>query len=1162
MASQREYTMLFALNASLQNGFPATFAKAQQQINNIQKSINDLDKQQSNIKAFEKLQQGVESTRSKLELYQKQLENLKSATANNSAEEAKLQNAILSKEAQIESTTKKLEGQTQALDKMGTALTEAGIDTSKLAQESQRLENEMEELRDDQLNAAESATSFASKTAGAVESLAGAILAAGIADKMREIAGAYTETVQVAGTFEASMSQVAATMGVSNAEVSELNEFAKEMGASTAFSAVQASEGLNILAMAGLSAKDQMSGLPVVLDLAAAGGLDLADSATYVTGAVAGFRDSMEHAGYYADLMAKGASLAKTDVRGLGEAFSGTAANASSYNQAADSVTLALLRLADQNVVGSSAATALNRAYADLFTPTAKEAKAAIKELGVEMYDLSTGEARDFNDIVDEMAEVLSGYSQEEANALKATIFTAQGLNAFNKMTAASTERVEELWKGIGEAGGAATQQAATQLDNMNGELTIMQSAAEGLQISLGDLTKDSFRELYRVGTEVLTMVNNFVKENPSLVKGVIATGGALLGATTVVTTLAAGIKGVTAAVGALGLAAPGVGQIMALVAAGSALIGVVTTLYNESDTKKVKDLNHETRELEKAMGDLHDQYDDTVADNHAAAETARMYIDRLRELESAGEMDEAQKKEYHNVLELLVQTMPDLADKIDLVNNTIEGGLPALEKATADWEKYAEQQAREEYIAELRQNVVDATKERIKNETSLTAAQIKGENALKKQQAAYDDLLKSLGLTDEQFRSIYGTVEDLPWRTLSADVQQLRSDYIDFGKEARAASDEQRVLTKALDESQGVVDSANAVLEGYMEATSDTGDGVNQLSAEQAALNQTMETTEGIIRSADEQLLALKEAYNEAYDAAEKSIRGQFQIWDEVDETVAVSADTINQRLEQQVQHWQEYNQNLESLRGRTGDIEGLSDVIASFADGSQDSINAIAGMAQASDEDLAAMVANYQNLQSAQDETGENIAALAVNLDAETQKMAQSVEQMVSDMNLSGEAEAAARSTIQAYISTAFNMQSEVGRQFAQIRAAALSGLNGGGTGGGGGGGGTPAPRAAGGPVYSGKTYLVGEEGPELLHMNGNGTVVPNDETNKLLGSMGSSGNTFKNDISVSFQINGDAHSGIMDQLRLFGDEFAERVLAVVEEAQTDNMRRSFAT
>lgn len=1161
MASQKEYTMLFALNASLQNGFPATFGKAQQTIMAFQKEINNLSKQQSDVSGYQKQQQAVEATRAKLELYQKQLENLKNATANNASEEAKLQNAILSKEAQIASTSKKLDEQTQKLGKYGDALDEAGIDTQNLTQESKRLESEMNELREKQENAAKSASSFASQSAAAVEAVASALLAAGIADKMKEIAGAYMETVKVSGEFEASMSQVAATMGVSNSEVAELNEFAKEMGASTAFSAVQASEGLNILAMAGLSAKDQMSGLPVVLDLAAAGGLDLADSATYVTGAVAGFRDSMEHAGYYADLMAKGASLAKTDVRGLGEAFAGTAANASSYNQAADSVTLALLRLADQNVVGSSAATALNRAYADLFTPTSKDAKEAIKALGVEMYDFNTGEARDFNDIVDEMAEVLSGYSQEEANALKATIFTAQGLNAFNKMTAASTERVEELWKGIGEAGGAATQQAQTQLDNMNGELTIMQSAAEGLQISLGDLSKDTMREFYRAGTDVLTMVNNFVKDNPSLVKGIIATGGALVTLTGGITAVAAGVKGVTAATTALGLAAPGVGQIMAVVAAVSALGGALYYLYNESDSKKVKDLNKETRDLQQSMVSLHDQYDDAIADNHAAAETARMYIDRLHELESAGEMDEAQKKEYHNVLELLVQTMPDLADKIDLVNDTIEGGLPALEKATEDWEKYAEQQAREEYIAELRQNVVDATKERIKNETSLTAAQIKGENALKKQQAAYEELLKALGLTDEQFKGIYNTVEDLPWRRLSADVQQLRSDYIDFGKEARAASDEQRILTKALDESQGVVDSANAVLDSYMNATSDTGDGVSELSAEQMALNQTMENTEGIIRSADEQLLALKESYYEAYDAAEKSIRGQFQIWDEVSETVAVSADTINQRLEEQTKHWQEYNQNLESLRGRTGDIEGLADVIASFADGSQESINAIAGMADASDEDLAAMVSNYQDLQKAQNETGENIAALATDLDARTQEMAQSVEQMVSDMNLSSEASAAARETIMAYTSTAFNMRDEVGRQFAQIRAAALAGLGSGGAGSGASGG-TPKPRAAGGPVYSGKTYLVGEEGPELIHMNGNGTVVPNDETNKLLGTMGSSGNTFKNDISVSFQINGDAHSGIMDQLRLFGDEFAERVLAVVEEAQTDNMRRSFAT
>lgn len=1157
MASQKEYTMLFALNASLQSGFQSTFGRAQQSIASLQKEINSLAKTQSNISAYQKQQSAIERTTSRLELYKTQLNNLKSATAENAVEEAKLANAIAAKEKQISDTSGKLEDQTKKLDQMGNALEEAGVDTSNLTGESKRLASEMEQLKKEQEEAAESAQSFGEKSAAAFDAISSAILAAGIADKIREIGSAYMETVRTSGNFEQSMSQVAATMGTTSDSITELSDFAKEMGATTSFTAIQASEGLNILAMAGLNAKDQMSGLPTVLNLAAAGGMDMAQSASYITAAVKGFGDTMDHASYYADLMAKGASLANTNVQGLGEAFAGTAANARTYNQAADSVTLSLLRLAEQNVTGSSAATALNRAYADLFTPTAKEAKKAIAELGVAMYDINTGEARDFNDIVDDMNEALSGYTQEEANALKATIFTAQGLNAFNKMTASSTERVQELWKGIGEAGGSAAEQASTQLDNMNGELTIMQSAAEGLSISLGDLYKDDFRELYSIGTDILTMLNGFVKQNPALVKGIIAAGGALGGLVTTILGVNAGIKAVTAATKVLGLATPGVGQIMAIAGAIAAVSGALVYLWEQSDTKAIRDLTQESRNLTSSMDGLHKKYEDQIVDNQAAADTARGYISRLQELESAGEMDAAQKQEYHNILELLVQTMPDLADKIDLVTDSIEGGIPALEQSVDDWQKYAEQVAKQEYEQELRENIANATKEHTKNEILLAQAQNKGRVAAEQQQKTYEALLSTLGMTDEQFKAVHGSVQAMlgsgpsaDMRQIPADVRNLANEYLNYGDQVKAANREQENLNAALESGQAAIDNAVQVAEEYSDAMNNAGDATGDAAGKQAELNAAQEQMGAVLGDATQKLELLATAYAEAYEAAEKSIKGQYQIWDEAGSTSAVSTDTINAALEGQIQHWQEYNDNLANLRQRAGDIEGLSDVIASFADGSQDSINAIAGMAQASDEDLATMVENYQNLQTAQDETGENIAALATNFDAETQNIVSSVESMVSDMDMSSESAAAARSTLEAFVSTASKYTGQAERAFRAVGEAAKRGLEAGV------GGGTTG-YAEGTDYATPGVHLVGERGPELVTFNGGEKVIPADRTEKILRERTSTSNA----INVNFTINGTASEGIVSQLRDYGQDFAERVASVLENMQNDQMRRSLA-
>lgn len=318
--------------------------------------------------------------------------------------------------------------------------------------------------------------------------IGGAFKAVGKVAKTAMVAGsaaavAFTKTSIDAGmSFDSAMSQVAATMGTTVDKIGNVKAKAEEMGRTTKYTATEAAEGMNILAQAGLSADEQISGIGTVLNLASAGTMSLEESASYTAGAVKGFGDSMSNASYYADLMAKGATLANTDVRGLGEAFSGSAATAKNYGQAADSVTLSLLRLAEQNVTGSEASTALNRAMADLYTPT-DDASKALDQLGVSAYK-SNGEAKDFNDLVDELNGSLQGMTAEQKNNALATIFTTQGLQAFNKMTASSDATVQKFWKGIQDSSGSAAQQAATQLDNLQGDITLLSSATEGLQLA------------------------------------------------------------------------------------------------------------------------------------------------------------------------------------------------------------------------------------------------------------------------------------------------------------------------------------------------------------------------------------------------------------------------------------------------------------------------------------------------------------------------------------------------------------------------------------------------------------------------------------------------------------------------------------------------------
>ena len=307
-------------------------------------------------------------------------------------------------------------------------------------------------------------------------------------------------------SFEAAGSQIAATMGKSKSEITKIIDEAARLGATTSFTATQAAQGFNVLAMSGLDANQQIAAMKPVLDLAAAGSYSLENAASQVVGTVKGFGDTFDNAGKYADMFAKGATLASTDVNMLGTAMSDSAALAASYGQKADRTCIALLRLAEQNVTGSEAATAMSRAMADLYTPTDAAAK-KLKELGVNVYD-SQGKARDFNTVVDELNTAMSGMTDEQRKAAEATIFTSYGMKAFDKMCVSSTEKVHEFEEGLRSATGSAAAQASEQLNNLKGDVTKFGSAMEGLGITIFSKLSPAFRGVVQSATEMVTGIN------------------------------------------------------------------------------------------------------------------------------------------------------------------------------------------------------------------------------------------------------------------------------------------------------------------------------------------------------------------------------------------------------------------------------------------------------------------------------------------------------------------------------------------------------------------------------------------------------------------------------------------------------------------------------
>lgn len=292
-------------------------------------------------------------------------------------------------------------------------------------------------------------------------------------------------SMKTAADFEQAMAQVAATMGKPIERIRKLSQLARKMGKTTSFSATEAAEGINILAQAGLNANQIAKALRPTLDLAAAGNLSLEQSAQYVTASVAGFSDSMKNASKYADMIAKGATMAKTDVSALGTALGGVSSTASKYNQTAKSTTVALLRLAQANITGMEASTGLSAVMTRVYAPTSQATK-AMKELGVSAYNVK-GQARDFNDVIADLSIAMSHMSQKQENAYKKMIFGTSRLGIFNAMATTSAEKVKKFSNQLGSCGNAAYKMAQTQLKTLNGKITLLKSAMEGAAITVGN---------------------------------------------------------------------------------------------------------------------------------------------------------------------------------------------------------------------------------------------------------------------------------------------------------------------------------------------------------------------------------------------------------------------------------------------------------------------------------------------------------------------------------------------------------------------------------------------------------------------------------------------------------------------------------------------------
>lgn len=326
-------------------------------------------------------------------------------------------------------------------------------------------------------------------------------------------------SVGVGMSFQSSMSQVAATMGVGVDQIQSLTDKAKEMGSTTAFTATQAADALNYLALAGYDANKAAEVLPSVLNLAAAGGMDLAYASDLVTDAMASLNleANKQNVNEFGNKLAKAASKANANVSQLGEAILTVGGTAANLKGGTTELTTALGLLANVGIKGAEGGTHLRNIILSLQSPT-KDAREVMEQLGLEVYD-AQGNMRQLDDILTDLNTVMAGMTQGQKDSVINALFNKTDLAAVNGLLAAQGEQWESLAQQIDAAGeaagdsGAMAQMAETQLDNLQGSVTIMQSALEGLQLGIYDYLEPSLNEAAKWGSECFSTLTSALSE-------------------------------------------------------------------------------------------------------------------------------------------------------------------------------------------------------------------------------------------------------------------------------------------------------------------------------------------------------------------------------------------------------------------------------------------------------------------------------------------------------------------------------------------------------------------------------------------------------------------------------------------------------------------------
>ena len=1014
-----------------------------------------------------------------------------------------------------------------------TTETEKNLDEA--AEAARKASEEVEKFGDKSEESGKQSEESSKKSRDGIKELQGVLASAGIAATLNEIKNGFFDCSEAAAQFETSTAMVATIADTSQKSLSDISKEVRTYSNETGEAASDMAEATYQAISASVNTADAASFAGTATKLAVGGFTSATTAVDVLTTAINAYGLAASDATQLSDYLITTQNLGKTSVDQLAQSVGKVIPLASAYNVQMDNLSSAYAVLTANGIATAESGTYLKSMLNELGDTGSDVSEVLLNSTGKTFAQLME-QGYSLGDVMAMLGDAVDGDSTA-FNALWSS--TEAGIGALSLFNAGA-DKYNSVLDSMRTSAGATEKAYSTMADTTDKSKQRMENSFNNLKISVGDVLNPALTQVYEGFANVFAGMSDFVDEHPAVVAAIsaIAVGvGGFTGALAAYNIATTAAKFVTEAFTATLAANPFVLAAAGIVAVTAAAVTLTGVLITQSD--EYEGMTATCRDQYDELQNLNDQYNaacEQYGENSEAANSLRYQLDqlndefeanrqtvkefvaecdglveshnkvmdaynsstssikdqelgtlaltqRLGELASQNSQTTASYTEMKAIIDQLNADVPGLGLTYDGVTESVEATVEAIKKA-------AKAQADSEYKAEQQQTYVDLLKEQSSLEQQIAEAEA-NLDAERQRRGMYQD-----DVTGDWVKGIW--TEDSPWIAWTSDIDEYKKSLEE--------------LQAAYDENQQTLSDIEGEWRGVAQAVED-------------AQNQTVTYDEAVsmaTSSAQSALDELTAAYDKAYQSARESIEGQIGLFDTMKTSSELSISDMEKAMQSQTDYLNLYSENLKKA-AEYGLDDGL---IKSLSDGSEESagyINAIIqnieklggsteGMPAAASKFVDEFNSKFEETTKAKDAFADSVAKMETDFDEKMGEIEQTMVGTVEKMEMTDEAAAAAKATIEAYCNAIRSMTGEAGSAAQAVANAAAAHLST-----------TPSTTVSGhanGTLSAPEdVYIAGEEGPELIVGARGSEVFPTQETEKILSAVGGDETPVSTENSVAF-------------------------------------------